>query len=246
MPAMQNTRWSIVQMIKRNGTGTVEELVQALSLAPMTVRQHLAVLQGEGLVTFTEIRKGPGRPAHVYTLSPEAEDLFPQGYDKLAERLLREVSLLQSEEIARLSEREKVAFILRRMAERVAGEYADEVRGNTFAERGKAVAALLRQREGTLSEWIQTDEDFLIQDTNCPFQRIAREEPELCDWHVNLLTLMLQAEVEVEQCIVSGDSCCLYRIQPASESREQGEGLPAVRVPLTAYNEAASTPAATA
>ena len=246
MAAMQHTRWAILQILKRNGSGTVEELVQALSLAPMTVRQHLAVLQGERLVSFTEIRKGPGRPSHLFTLSPDAEDLFPKGYDKLAERLLREVSLLQSEEIAHLSEREKIAFILHRMAERVAGEYAKELRGNTLEERGKEVAALLRQREGTLSEWIQTDEAFLIQDSNCPFQRIAREEPELCDWHVNLLKLMLQAEVEVEQCIVSGDSCCLYRIRPTSESREQGEGLPVVPVPLTAYNETASALAATA
>ncbi|MBI2886803.1 MAG: helix-turn-helix domain-containing protein [Chloroflexi bacterium] len=215
---MQHTRWEILQLLKRSGGNTVEELAHALSLAAMTVRQHLAILERDGHVASREIRKGPGRPSHLYSLGPQAEDLFPRHYDKLAVRLLREVADIPGAELIACSEQERVNLIMERMAERVAQEYAPEIHGVTLAERTQEVAGLLRDREGTLSEWAEDEQGFHIQDTNCPFQKIAAEEPALCDWHLHLLSRLIQADIRMERCIASGDSCCLYRIQPSPNS----------------------------
>ena len=227
---MQNTRWEILQILKRSGGSTVEELAHALSFAPMTVRQHLAILERDGLVTTRENRKGPGRPSHVYSVSPQGEELFPKGYQRLAERLLREISELPNEEIEHLSAQEKLEHIMERMADRVADEYKAEVQGDTLAERVETVTALLGEREGTLSEWTQTEAGFQIQDINCPFQKIAAAEPALCVWHLRLLTRLLQADVDMENCMASGDSCCLYQVQDTSAISAREVGLPLVPV----------------
>jgi predicted ArsR family transcriptional regulator len=190
----------------------------------MTVRQHLAILERDNLISLSEHRKGPGRPSHIYSVSPAAEALFPKGYDRLAGRLLREISSLQDPEFARLPEREKIAVIFRQMAERQAEEYGREIRGASLEERGPQITALLRDREGTRSEWVQTEKGFLIQDCNCPFRNVALEEPELCTWHTHLLTRTLRAEVQMESCIAQGDACCRFRVESPAQAQRQEAG----------------------
>ena len=218
MVVMQHTRWEILQILKRGEGKTVEELASALSVAPMTVRQHLAILERDNLITSSESRRSVGRPPLLYSISPGAEDLFPKGYDRLSQRLLREISLLQSEDIAYLSEREKVALVFHRMADKQSGEYGSELLGTTLEERGEQVVALLRDREGMLSEWTKTEEGFQILDLNCPFRNVALEEPELCTWHLQVLTNTLQTEVLMHSCIAQGDVCCKFRVEPHARS----------------------------
>lgn len=210
---MQETRWAILQHLKRQGSGTVEALYQALHLAPMTVRQHLAVLERDSLIAARTVRKGPGRPAYSYTLTPSAEELFPKSYDKLAVRLIQEVTMLQGDEIKPLSGREKVALVFRKMADRMAEEYSEGVQGETLEERTGKLVDLLQLQEGTLSEWTPTENGVEIVDYNCPFQKIAAVEPELCSWHEHFLAGVLNAEVHMEQCISQGHPCCRFDVQ---------------------------------
>lgn len=50
----------------------------------MAVRQHLAVLHGEGLVDFTDSRRQVGRPARVWQLTPNANDRYPDSHAEIA------------------------------------------------------------------------------------------------------------------------------------------------------------------
>ena len=211
--AMQQTRWEILQTLKRSGGSTIEELARAHSLAPMTVRQHLGVLERDGLMAISLRRNGPGRPARLYALSASGEELFPKGYHRLAQRLLQELALLCPEDITGLTEQEKIALVFHRIAEKQAHEMAGPVQGATLDERGMQVTALLRDREGTTSEWVHDAEGYLIEDYNCPFHSVAISEPELCNWHVELLTSVLKSPVDMETCIANGDGCCRFRIQ---------------------------------
>ena len=210
---IQHTRWEILQTLKRQGSGTVDALCQGLCLAPMTVRQHLAILERDGLVQSTESRHGPGRPSHVFSLAPSAEDLFPKGYDRLAERLLREFARLDNDDYAGLLPQQRLEFIFQRIAERQASEMETELRGADLGGRVARVSQMLRDREGTMSEWSQTDTGFEIDDYNCPFRNVALQEPALCGWHVQLLTYTLQATVRMQGCIAEGDTCCKFRVE---------------------------------
>jgi predicted ArsR family transcriptional regulator len=90
---MQSTRQEILEILKKEGQATVEDLAERLELTPMTIRHHLNVLQAQSLVVAAEVRRSKtvGRPRLVYTLTEAADQLFPQGYGELARHLVSEV-----------------------------------------------------------------------------------------------------------------------------------------------------------
>jgi probable blue pigment (indigoidine) exporter len=70
---------------------TVEELVRSLGLTNNDVRAYLATLERDGVVRQRgSVRPGSGggKPAYVYELTPEAEDLFPKAYEPVFGYLL--------------------------------------------------------------------------------------------------------------------------------------------------------------
>jgi DeoR family suf operon transcriptional repressor len=87
---MQDTRQQILEILKRLGEVTVQELSNELQLTSVTVRHHLEILRSEGYITEPEIRHSnrPGRPRYVYRLTSTAADLFPNNYSGLASALL--------------------------------------------------------------------------------------------------------------------------------------------------------------
>ena len=90
---MQVTRERILEILKERGQVTVDELSQELGLTAVTVRHHLDILRGEGLVStpLSRRRKAPGRPKYVYTLTERASAYFPKRYDHLTSQILKEV-----------------------------------------------------------------------------------------------------------------------------------------------------------
>ena len=87
---LESNRGQIVSLLRRSGR-TVEELARALDLTDNGIRAHLAVLERDGVVRqWGSVRRdsGGGKPAYVYELTPEAEDLIPKGYEPVLRRLL--------------------------------------------------------------------------------------------------------------------------------------------------------------
>src|SRR3972149_490754 len=88
---MQSTRQQILEYIQRQGRATVKELGPLLGLPSTGIRQHLTVLERDGLVDAHEERGRVGRPTLVYSLTEKADALFPKTYDALASVLLQEI-----------------------------------------------------------------------------------------------------------------------------------------------------------
>src|SRR5438105_5893820 len=82
------TRRAILMTLKKQGEARADELAGLLDITPSAVRQQLSGLTGDGLVTYREVRRGPGRPKHVYQLTPAADTLFPKTYSELTNELL--------------------------------------------------------------------------------------------------------------------------------------------------------------
>ena len=61
-PKMQETRNQILKLIKLQYSVSVNELADALSISSMGVRQHLAVLEKDGLVEFRREKPKTGPP----------------------------------------------------------------------------------------------------------------------------------------------------------------------------------------
>lgn len=72
------TRQSILYLLRRYGQLTASELSEYLHIGAVGVRQHLTLLERDGLVEITGLRRSIGRPSYLYTLTPSAEQHFPK------------------------------------------------------------------------------------------------------------------------------------------------------------------------
>src|SRR5437773_9116710 len=89
--SLQSTRQQILEYIQRHGRATVKELGAIIGLTSTGIRQHLTVLERDGLVDAREERGRVGRPTLVYSLTERADVLFPKRYDMLANVILEEI-----------------------------------------------------------------------------------------------------------------------------------------------------------
>jgi predicted ArsR family transcriptional regulator len=102
----------------------VEDLARALDLTDNGVRAHLAVLERDGIVRQRgSVRRssGGGKPAYVYELTQEGEDLFPKAYEPTLRWLLDILS-------ERLGPDESEA-LLRSVGRRLAEEHSTQADG---------------------------------------------------------------------------------------------------------------------
>ena len=82
------TRDRVLLLLKTRGPQTAAELAGRLGVTAMAVRQHLAALESEALVSFEDERRSVGRPARVWRLSSAASARFPDSHADLTVDLL--------------------------------------------------------------------------------------------------------------------------------------------------------------
>jgi predicted ArsR family transcriptional regulator len=63
-------------------------LALKLELTDNAVRAHLVSLERDGLVQQSGVRRGARKPHYTYSLTTEAEKLFPKAYDALLNQLI--------------------------------------------------------------------------------------------------------------------------------------------------------------
>lgn len=213
--AVHSTKSQILALLKRSAASTVEELASALDLARMTVRQHLATLERDNLVTAREVRRRTGRPHFVYSLTDKGEETFPKRYDRLADMLIDEVALLDSSEIEGLSPADKKTLLFRKLARRIASQYAQRLEGKSLEERVSAVVDIL-QAESGFAEWRKLAEGFEILGYNCPYRRVADSQDEVCVWHLELLGQLLDGRVRAAEFQTHGGDCCRFIVETSA------------------------------
>ncbi len=208
---VHSSRERILAHLKRRPGTDVEALAQSLNLAPMTIRQHLARMQGEGLLVAESERRPTGRPAHVYSLTPNGDDQFPKAYDRLAALLLQEVTTLDAGDIAGLSQADKRTLVMRRMAERAAAPYLERLRRMDGRERALAAAEIMQEESGFVE--VESSEDGLaVRDYNCIYGRVAQANDDLCTFHTAYAGRLMGAPVELTSCQFSGAEACCFRV----------------------------------
>lgn len=200
---MQRSRWQILEILKRKGKATLDELAKELGLVPVTVRAHLSVLQREDLVTAEEVRGKVGRPFFVYFLTDEAERLFPKRYHQLANFILE--SLETSDGAAKLD------HLFQRVSDAMVAVHLDRIAGKDLQTKVAEAVRILNQ-EGAMAEWEKTEEGFAVWEHNCPFFLVAQRHPKVCLIDHLFLSKFLGAEVVATHRIVDGHPRCAYRV----------------------------------
>ncbi|MEX1255796.1 MAG: winged helix-turn-helix transcriptional regulator [Dehalococcoidia bacterium] len=214
---MTNTKVEIVALLKRNGGHSVKELAAALHLAAVTVRQHLTHLQRDGLIAAQQRPNGYARPSYVFRLTAKGHAAsFPRRSDRLVELLVREISLLEGEELTGLSKQAKVSLVLQRVAFHLADEFTPFLRGWRLQERVAFVTEVMHA-DGGFAEWEAAEGGFEIRDFNCLFHRFFQSENEVCEWHRSFLSRVLGTEVRVTPCPNGSAQCCRFVIEATAD-----------------------------
>jgi predicted ArsR family transcriptional regulator len=207
------TRQAIMSEIKQRGSVTTDELGQDLGISSVAVRQHLSTLAAEGRVSITVERRGLGRPVHRYHLTPEGDETFERGYDRLGLDLLDTVEELQGKDgvDALLTARRK------KLVDTVRQKLNDMPLANRVAE-----AAKLQDGYGYMATVKADGNDLVLTELNCAVCRVAKEHPALCAHELAMLAEVAGTGVAVvrERHILSGDPACVYRFTPSGELKD--------------------------
>src|ERR671921_2175839 len=204
----ESTRGQIVTLLRRSGR-TVEVLARALGLTDNGVRAHLAVLERDGIVRQRgSVRRssGGGKPAYVYGLTEEAEDLFPKAYEPALRRLLDVLS-------ERLGSGESEA-LLRSVGRRLAEEHSTRADGARLESAG----GVIKQRGGPAG-LEEHDGGYVIRGYSCPLAGVTPDHPETCRMAETLIAELAGVPVR-ERCDRGERPRCCFEIASAGDTAQ--------------------------
>ena len=203
---MQATRQHILEILKQHSTATVEDLGKELELTPVTIRHHLDILRGEGLVQAPKVRRRdtPGRPQHIYALTDAADNYFPKNYAGLADVVLQEVR--------DRAKPDEMSEFLNGVAQRMAAEAPIAPRGETTLQRMDRIIKFMNEK-GYSASYEQVDGGFLFRTLNCPYRDLAREIGDVCVVDQAMLRALTGQVPQRLDSIANGSPACLYLIK---------------------------------
>ncbi|MBC7791756.1 MAG: ArsR family transcriptional regulator, partial [Anaerolineae bacterium] len=198
-------RGQIIRLLRRSSM-TVSELATELGLTKNAVRPHLTSLERDGLVELHAVRRGVGKPAQSYRITPGADALLPKAYAQV------------------------LGLMLSVLSERMPHADVEEL----LREVGLRVAAGLRVSDGDLRSRLQTavevlealggdaqlEEDqnaIVIRGYSCPLAAIIPQHPETCQFAVALLSEVVGIPMR-ELCDKGSRPRCCFEVVINSES----------------------------
>jgi predicted ArsR family transcriptional regulator len=204
----ESTRGRIVTLLRRDGR-TVEELASEVDLTDNGIRAHLATLERDGIVRQRgSVRRGSGggKPAYVYELTTEAENLFPKAYEPVLRQLL--------DVLARQLGPEESEALLRRVGPSIAE--GQTVPADGVRARLEAAVGILNELGG-LAELEEREGSYIIRGYSCPLAAMTQDHPAVCRMAEALLTELASVPV-YEHCDRGERSRCCFEVAPSDEA----------------------------
>jgi predicted ArsR family transcriptional regulator len=203
---MQQTRKLILDYLKEHGQATVDELAGVLDLTSVTVRHHLDILRGEGLVSepLVRHRTTPGRPQFAYALTDKASQHFPKNYRELAATLL--------EEVKAFAPPQGINVIFEGVANRLSAAAPRPEPGEPLPKRLDRAVAFLNS-QGYVASWEREADGYLLHTCNCPYETLAEKNQELCQMDLKFVGNLVGGEVKRVSRVIDGASSCAYRLR---------------------------------
>lgn len=196
----------LMRMLLRHKAGlAIEELASGLKITRNAVRQHLAALARDGLVSLlAATRPTGGRPQQLYGLTDKGRELFPRHYSWFARLAVEAIK------------REHGADGLRKRLTGMGVEIAEQLRSQHpgLENRGQKVerlAAVMDQLGYDARTAGGTDKAPVIEADNCVFHELALKDPEICQFDLALMGTFTDSKVDHQKCMTRGDNVCRFR-----------------------------------
>ena len=207
MQTFRTTRERILQTLLANPRSTINDIAEAVSINPISVRHHIVNMLADGLIEVEEERHGVGRPRLVYSLSERGLEKFPTRYVSLTNRLLDQIKETLPEQ--------QVSRIFSQLASGMASTYAEKAQKMSLDERLQYVKEILAQ-EGFSIEWERSNGKIQIHEITCPYLQVGQSHPEVCAVDQTIISTVLNIPAEKITCVLSGDAHCTYVIPDIS------------------------------
>jgi predicted ArsR family transcriptional regulator len=192
---LKSTRGQILALL-RTEDRTINELAAALNLTDNAVRAHLLSLERDGLVQQHGTRAGTRKPHAAYTLSSEAEHIFPKAYGPLLSHFVTVVS-------DRLTPR-TLRATMREVGAAVVGDHVERLKGRSRRDRIKAALDLLHDLGGRARFDERDGRRYISGRNGCPLAAITSNHPEACLIVESLLSAVIG--VPLKKCCEYGET----------------------------------------
>ena len=154
----------------RRSHQTITGLAEKLRLTDNAVRTHIAALRRDGIVADVGTqRETGGKPARMYGLTREGEELFPKAYARVLGGLV--------EEIVRQDGRDRAIELLRAVGARAGAGVTPPADLNG---RVAAAAAAFRSLGADLDVQRGEGGEWRLQAYGCPLSAVTPAHPEVC------------------------------------------------------------------
>ena len=198
------TREKILMLLKKSGPLPIDKLSRELHITSMGIRQHLLSLERKGLIEYITQRKGIGRPAFLYKLTEEADELFPKAYHDFILHTFRDIEKNEG--------REKIDILFKWRKNRILKEFRDFLSNKpSFPEKVYGVRDLLEQK-GYIVECDEDNNHYTLKQFNCPIYKLASFYSEACKYELQTYRDLLGKDISRNACIIEGNPSCTYHI----------------------------------
>lgn len=198
----------LLNLLLKNKSGlTVDELSRQLMITRNAVRQHLASLENDGLVTPGVSRPSGGRPEQLYVMTEAGKELFPRHYSWFAQLIV--------ESIKREAGVEGLRARMGAMGSEVAQQLRLQHAGlENQQKKVEKLSELMEQLGYSTKGDKVVDGDPVIEADNCIFHNLAIKNREVCQFDLDLLSSFTDSNVEHQECMASGGNVCRFKFTP--------------------------------
>ena len=196
----QTTRGKIVTALRRRHSASAVDLADEFGLSANAIRQQLLTLERDGYVVERSVKRGPTKPTLEYSLTENAEGLFPQRYDRMLSAVLREVKASFGSD--------GLATVIDKLGHEEAEKYRAKLTAADAKGRATELAALLKAK-GIEADVIETATGAIeLREHNCPYAKTVGEHPEVCSIiHTVLHETVSDHAIQLESIATGGDAC---------------------------------------
>jgi len=186
---------------------TAVELAERVGTSSNAVRVHLDGLRAAGLVQFEVLRRGVGKPTHLFSLTATAENLLSTAYAPALQALFDTLSDRLDGELRP---------VLRQAGEALSAHYRD--RGKRSARPSLAAALMMLEALGSPARVGRRGSDHVLSNQCCPLSAITRETPEMCGLMEAFVSAASGLETH-EQCARGLHPRCSFLVKSAGQHR---------------------------
>jgi predicted ArsR family transcriptional regulator len=205
----ESTDRSLLDLIRRHGPLTVDEMSSRLGVTATAVRNRLTRLVSAGMVARRSEPAGRGRPKHLYQASDLTQKRLGQNYADLA-------VILWDEMMRTVEDRKLRRILFARITERLAELYRAQVTGVEWERRLVELGTVLHD------QGIETEVTWggdggrlpVLKQHSCPYYELAEADRGVCAMERKMFEKVLGRSLRLSQCRLDGHRSCDFEAKP--------------------------------